>query len=148
MPKDATAPPRAHRRHNPLHEEILENTPGVLRKVSRSKRKERSSKPDEYVDAGLSRKILQIAREQQDELVDEAAVTMRGSFMGVTGSVRWENDGEEDDDSEGDYEDEDFGEDEIVEEVVSFFFFSLSFFRFFFSPPNSLLLLFNIPGQR
>ncbi|KAL0638945.1 snoRNA-binding rRNA-processing protein [Maublancomyces gigas] len=120
MPKDGAAVPRAHRRHNPLHEEILENTPGTLRQVSRSKRKERSSKPDEYVDAGLSRKILQIAREQQDELVDEAAVAMRGGFMGVAGSVRWGNDGgegEEDDDSEGDYEDEDFGEDEIVEEV-------------------------------
>lgn len=122
MPKDA---PRAHRRHNPLHEEILENTPGTLRKVSRSKRKERSSKPDEYVDAGLSRKILQIAREQQDELVDEAAVAMTGGFMGAAGSVRWGGGGgegeeeEEDDDSEGDYEDEDFGADEIVEEVVS-----------------------------
>lgn len=113
MPKDGT---RAHRRHNPLHEEILENTPGTLRKVSRSKRKERASKPDEYVDAGLSKKILQIAREQQDELVDEAAA-LGGDFMG---SVRWEEHGEdEDEDSGGDYEDEDFGEDEIIEEVVS-----------------------------
>lgn len=111
MPKDSARP---HRRHNPLHEEILENTPGNLRKVSRSKRKERASKPDEYVDASLSKKILQIAREQQDELVDEAA--LRPDFMG---SVRWEErDEDEDEDSEGDYEDADFGEDEIIEEVV------------------------------
>lgn len=109
MPKDSARP---HRRHNPLHEEILENTPGNLRKVSRSKRKERASKPDEYVDASLSKKILQIAREQQDELVDEAA--LRPDFMG---SVRWEE-RYEDEDSEGDYEDADFGEDEIIEEVV------------------------------
>lgn len=111
MPKDGT---RAHRRHNPLHEEILENTPGTLRKVSRSKRKERASKPDEYVDAELSKKILQIAREQQDELVDEAAA-LGGGFMG---SVRWEEHSE-DEDSGGDYEDEGFGEDEIIEELVS-----------------------------
>lgn len=120
MPKDASAAPRAHRRHNPLHEEILENTPGNLRKVSRSKRKERSSKPDEYVDAGLSKKILQIAREQQDELIDKAAAA-GGDFIGVAGSVRWEVEGDdedEDEDSGGDYEDDDFGQDEIIEEVV------------------------------
>lgn len=117
MPKDA----RSQRRHNPLHEEILENTSGNLRRASRSKRKERSSKPEEYVDASMSRKILQIAREQQDELVDEAAVgaAMRGDFMGAgAGQMRFEE--EEEGESEGEYEDGGFGEDEIVEEVVGF----------------------------
>lgn len=132
MPKDsaAVAGPRAHRRHNPLHEELLEHAPGNPRKTAHSKRKERSSsssKSADYVDAGMSKKILQIAREQQDELVDEAAVALRGDFMGVVGSVRWENENRHDDDdedddddshedSEGEYEDADFGE--IVEEVV------------------------------
>lgn len=118
MPKDIASGPRQHRRHNPLHEEILENAPGSLRKVSRAKRRERQSKPDEYVDSGMSKKILQIAREQQDELEDEAAISaaMRGDFMGAAARMRFEDEDEED--SEGEYEDADFGDEEIIEEVV------------------------------
>lgn len=118
MPKESTSGPRPHRRHNPLHEELLEDSPGNLRKVSRAKRKERQSKPEEYVDSSMSKKILQIAREQQDELQDEAAVSaaMKGNFMGAAAQMRFDQDAEED--SEGEYEDADFGEEEIVEEVV------------------------------
>ncbi|KAH8148971.1 uncharacterized protein LAJ45_06946 [Morchella importuna] len=117
MPKESTSGPRPHRRHNPLHEELLEDAPGNLRKVSRAKRKERQSKPEEYVDSSMSKKILQIAREQQDELQDEAAVSaaMNGNFMGAAAQMRFDQDAEED--SEGEYEDADFGEEEIVEEV-------------------------------
>lgn len=118
MPKESTSGPRPHRRHNPLHEELLEDVSGNLRKVSRAKRKERQSKPEEYVDSNLSKKILQIAREQQDELQDEAAASaaMQGNFMGVAAQMRFDQE-EEEVDSEREYEDADFGEEEIVEEV-------------------------------
>lgn len=125
MPKAVSADARQQRRHNPLHEELIESSDnGHLRKVARTKRKEKQDRPEDYVDSGLSKRILQLAKEQQDEIEEEreAAATVgqlpAGNgipFLGAAGHMRIEEDEESD---EGDYEDYDFGEEEEeVEEV-------------------------------
>ena len=88
MPKDTmAAQSRAHRRHNRLHEELLETShvPGQLRKVSCNKRKEKQERAEEYVNSELLKRILQLAKEQQDEIAEErAAATAIGAdaFLG------------------------------------------------------------------
>jgi essential nuclear protein 1 len=124
MPKAATSDSRQQRRHNPLHEELIESSDGGhLRKVARNKRKEKQDKPEDYVDSGLSKRILQLAKEQQDEIEEEreaaAAVGQQlpgngVAFLGAAGHMRVE---EEESDDEGDYEDYEFGDEEEVEEV-------------------------------
>ena len=115
-----TAQPRAHRRHNPLHEELLETSqgPGHLRKVARNKRKEKSERPEDYVDSGLSKRILLLAKEQQDEIAEErAAATAIGADAFLGGAqMRFQ---EEEESDEGEYGDDGFEdeEDEEVEEV-------------------------------
>ncbi|KAF9301397.1 hypothetical protein BGZ91_009579, partial [Linnemannia elongata] len=65
-------------RHDPLHVQLMgpsENDPLPQGKQPRAKaaRNERKNKPDaNYVDAKLSRKILSIAQQQQDEINKEA----------------------------------------------------------------------------
>lgn len=71
MPKEVA--PRQGRRHNPLHDDLVENDSGNLRKIARSKRKEKHEKLESYVGSGLSKRILKIARDQQDELHEEEA---------------------------------------------------------------------------
>ncbi|KAF8252902.1 Bystin-domain-containing protein [Wilcoxina mikolae CBS 423.85] len=116
-PADAAA--RQQRRHNPLHEELIENgSGGNLRKVARTKRKERQERSEEYVDSGLSKRILHLAKEQQDEIEEENQANRSQArdlgFMGAAGQMRFEEDPESD---EGDYEDVEFGDEEEVEEV-------------------------------
>ncbi|KAF9581057.1 snoRNA-binding rRNA-processing protein [Lunasporangiospora selenospora] len=66
--------PGGKQRHDPLHVQLMaggENDPLPLGKKPRAKtaRNERKNRPDtDYVDAKLSRKILSIAQEQQDEV--------------------------------------------------------------------------------
>lgn len=119
MPK-ATSAPREQRRHNPLHEELLEHGDGGhLRKVSRTKRRERQERGEEYVDSGMSQKILQLAKEQQDELQAEetASSALRGQniFAGVAGQMRFEESDPETD--EGEWEEYDADDDGVVEEL-------------------------------
>ena len=126
MPKDTMAPqPRAHRRHNPLHEELLETShgPGQLRKVARNKRKEKQERAEEYVDSGLSKRILQLAKEQQDEIAEErAAATAIGAdaFLGRTGvaPTRFQVRQEEEESDEGEFEDDVFEDYDVDEEGV------------------------------
>lgn len=120
MPKEPVA-----RRHAPLHEDILPtDRDGAARKVQRVKRKERSERGEDFVDSGLSRKILQIAREQQDEIeeAEASAATANGTrFFSPMSSLRsptsttqtWE-DVSDDDEFEG----EGFGDGEYIEEMV------------------------------
>ncbi|KAI5854412.1 Bystin-domain-containing protein [Tricharina praecox] len=126
MPKDTMlAQPRAHRRHNPLHEELLETShgPGHLRKVARIKRKEKQDRPEDYVDSGLSKRILLLAKEQQDEISEEraaAAAVGVGAFIGGGGAqMRIQVQEEEEDSDEGEFDDDDGFEDEEeeVEEI-------------------------------
>lgn len=76
MPK-LKADPKVKTRHDPLHVELCEQN-GILRTQAKSKksRSQRTRDDEEeeqpgYVDAGLSRKILQIAKEQQEEIANE-----------------------------------------------------------------------------
>lgn len=145
MPKDSSTSTRAFvRRHNPvpLPEELLAHD-SVRAKPTRTKRRshtqdgsdnEKRDAGGSYVDAGLSRKILRMAREQQGEIEVEDK----------SGSVKWRTNGlvspggsssgnlngfsmtrvsaeEYGDDSEEEYDGDTFGEDEYeaMEEVVS-----------------------------
>ncbi|KAF9908264.1 snoRNA-binding rRNA-processing protein [Linnemannia zychae] len=79
MGKDQFGRPAAKaQRHDPLHVQLMgpsENDPLPQGKQPRAKtaRNERKNKPDaNYVDAKLSRKILSIAQQQQDEINKEA----------------------------------------------------------------------------
>lgn len=120
MPKDSSAAAaRQQRRHNPLHEELIESGDGGhLRKVARNKRKEKQNQPEAFVDSNLSKRILHLAKEQQDEILMETeatgpAATTNINFGGSAGQMRFEEDPESD---EGEYED--YGDDEEeVEEI-------------------------------
>jgi essential nuclear protein 1 len=70
------------------------------------------------VGSELSKRILKIARDQQDELNDEEAVKVagQGEFFGISGQMRIADAEEESDEAEVD--EVDFGENDIVEEVV------------------------------
>lgn len=127
MPK-ASTPSRsaaATRRHNPLGEEIL--SAGHLRTKSSKpgKRKSRSEEEgedkDRFVDARTSRKILEIGQELADE--DEAE---RKIVIGEKGEIsnpafdfesRFEDDEVHSDDGEKP-DDDQWGDEEEVEEVV------------------------------
>src|SRR5690606_11472659 len=157
MPKDtsSSSSARAARRHNPLplHEELLAHD-SVRVKTSRSKRQQKGSVAaaddddddkdghpngkSNVVSKGLSRKILQIAKEQQDEVELEQHIgasaagaaaskarpgSGRGAMNGptvtrftkvrvVTGGVNDSDDSGADDDEEDDEDDDDeLGED-------------------------------------
>ncbi|EXX62541.1 hypothetical protein RirG_160700 [Rhizophagus irregularis DAOM 197198w] len=57
-------------RHNPLHVQLLEDKkPGA--KHTKPRRSQEKEKDDKYVEPSLSRKILKIAKEQQEELQEE-----------------------------------------------------------------------------
>ncbi|PWW72341.1 Bystin-domain-containing protein [Tuber magnatum] len=115
MPKEVA--PRQGRRHNPLHDDLVENDGGNLRKIVRSKRKEKHEKLESYVDSGLSKRILKIARDQQDELHEEEVgkSAAQGEFFGSAAQMQLRD--EEGESDEEEYEGADFGEDDIVEEV-------------------------------
>jgi essential nuclear protein 1 len=69
----------------------------------------------------LSKRILKIARDQQDELNDEEAVAVaaRGEFFGISGQMRLAD--IEDSESEGEHDGDEFrGDDDAFEEVVHF----------------------------
>jgi hypothetical protein len=106
MPKEPT-------RRAPLHQELIDQE-GPNRKFAREKRKDRAERSEQFVDAGLSRKILQIAKEQQDELESRASpgsTDSRDLFAGLRSPAVEYNDSDADDDDE-------FGDEEYVDEEV------------------------------
>ncbi|EWC44222.1 hypothetical protein DRE_06967 [Drechslerella stenobrocha 248] len=121
MPKDVAKSPSARQaRHNPLYEDLTA-AKTVSSKPTRQKRKvskDSGNDVDGFVDPALSRKILQLAREQQDEL--DGGQAAKGPKPVVDnflvpqnqGVGDWEDESDEDD---GQYEDE-YGDD-VVEEV-------------------------------
>ncbi|KAI5794453.1 Bystin-domain-containing protein [Peziza echinospora] len=144
MPKDHAAPAngRQARRHNPLplHEELLAHD-SVRTKPSRQKRRDATDGRAQFVDAGLSKKILQIAKEQQDEIDQEASANgtasikrrSLGSSRGGSssdqnglGALRFSQIRDDDDDEDEDDDDEEYNglggdeeeEYEEVEEVI------------------------------
>lgn len=69
MGKIAVKDSKEKQRHNPLYSDIT-TSGGNLRSVPRGSAKS-SKQQDEYLDASTSRKILQLAKEQQNEIKEE-----------------------------------------------------------------------------
>ncbi|KAI5784562.1 Bystin-domain-containing protein [Geopyxis carbonaria] len=115
MPKESTSVSRQQRRHNPLHEELIESGDGGhLRKVARSKRRERQERPEDYVDSGLSQKILKLAKGQQEELREEE---LSAANLGFAARSAFKELSSDDDEFE-EYGEEDVETDEIEEIIV------------------------------
>lgn len=126
MPK-ATTPRATARRHNPLADDVL--TTGHMRTQPSKKSKRRDGQDDEagtgpgerFVDANMSRKILQMGQELAEE--DAAAGQSEGRPPSPeTGNTAFAMRGNDDEDlsdglSDGGNEDEWGDEDEDVEEV-------------------------------
>ena len=114
----------AARRHNPLAEDIT--SAGHLRTQSSKKGKGRADDNDEdgengqrYVDAKMSRKILQIGQELADE---DAAEELKNSARPESNAFEFDTRFEDEEtfsDDEGKVEDDDWVDDE-VEQVVRF----------------------------
>lgn len=112
---------KTKQRHNPLHVSLTEAEGRLKSNYKKSKRTTGEDQDDEYVDAQTSRKILQMARDQQDEIDAEervATISQRkaassrldASHYGIDGLDEDEtvgpayNSDEEDDDEGSDYE--------------------------------------------
>lgn len=104
-------------RHNPLYKDI-ESQGGNLKSAptsSRSNQKNTEKNEEHFLDAAASRRILQLAKEQQEELEDEEnAGKTRPSFLDTYRSQKDEEDEEEDEEEEY----SEFEEDEIAEEEI------------------------------
>lgn len=128
MPKATT--PRsgaAARRHNPLADDII--NAGHLRTKPSKKNKHRSRSSDDegdrehYIDAKMSRKILQIGQDLAEEEEAERRAAM-GETGGKTSSAfdfesRFEDE-EQMSDDEDKFGDDQWGDEEEVEDVVCF----------------------------
>ncbi|KAF3310708.1 snoRNA-binding rRNA-processing protein [Orbilia oligospora] len=123
MPKD-TAKSQTNRqaRHNPLYEDLTVSKT-VSSKPTREKRRAskdaRKSSDEGFVDSTLSRKILQLAKEQQDELEEEKPSQSGKSVVDNfliphQGVGEWEDESDDEDDDQ--YQDE-YGDDDVAEEV-------------------------------
>ncbi|KAF3162891.1 snoRNA-binding rRNA-processing protein [Orbilia oligospora] len=123
MPKD-TAKSQTNRqaRHNPLYEDLTVSKT-VSSKPTREKRRAskdaRKSSDEGFVDSMLSRKILQLAKEQQDELEEEkpsqnGKSVVDNFLIPHQGVGEWEDESDDEDDDQ--YQDE-YGDDDVVEEV-------------------------------
>lgn len=110
------------KRHDPLYKEITTQGGNLRTKARGKKKEEKNEDDDEYIDSASSRKILQLAKEQQEELEREELDEQRASGAFGFGS-RFEVEEEEEEEDEEDYEDiSDFGgsdeEYEIDEEEI------------------------------
>ncbi|KGQ82317.1 essential nuclear protein 1 [Candida albicans P94015] len=134
MGKITTSDTKTKQRHNPLLKDISSQG-GNLRTVPRSSsssssQKKKSSKKqrhndedDEengggegFLDASSSRKILQLAKEQQDELEQEDEIQNKPSFAQSFKNQQIDSEEEEEEEAEDEYSD--FEEEEEVEEIV------------------------------
>lgn len=134
MGKITTSDTKTKQRHNPLLKDISSQG-GNLRTVPRSSsssssQKKKSSKKqrhndedDEengggegFLDASSSRKILQLAKEQQDELEQEDEIQNKPSFAQSFKNQQIDSEEEEEEEEEDEYLD--FEEEEEVEEIV------------------------------
>lgn len=133
MGKITTSDTKTKQRHNPLLKDISSqggNLRTVPRSSSSSSQKKKSSKKqrhndedDEesgggegFLDASSSRKILQLAKEQQDELEQEDEIQNKPSFAQSFKNQQIDSEEEEEEEAEDEYSD--FEEEEEVEEIV------------------------------
>ncbi|KAK6200288.1 Bystin-domain-containing protein [Scheffersomyces amazonensis] len=123
MGKISVSESRGKPRHNPLYKDISSQG-GNLRtnprssqasKDSKSKRQQKEAEEEGYLDASTSRKILQLAKEQQEELkAEEEEEGDEGVSFGSSFPVS-QADEEEDEDESEDYSDFE-GEEEYYDE--------------------------------
>jgi essential nuclear protein 1 len=116
MGKIAVKDSKDKQRHNPLYKDIT-TSGGNLRSVARGASKSSTQEEDGYLDAATSRKILQLAKEQQEEIRDEET-KVSPSFgekfrQQMKAGANDEEDDEEDEQEYSDFEDDE----EEVEEV-------------------------------
>lgn len=111
-------------RHDPLMKD-LDSVQGNLRKVKMKKSEEYEDKEDSYVDAKASRKILQLVKEQQDEIAEEEQaeyqrdVQAAGRFKHIDYNEEEEDDDQNDNDENiSDFEPEDDYQEEEEEELI------------------------------
>lgn len=124
MGKISISDTTAKQRHNPLHRDIS-TLGGNLRtpKLGKSARSQ-STHPEEdgYLDASTSRKILQLAREQQEELEAEDGASEAGSgfataLRGQQSDSEAEESEDEDEEEYENFEEEYDYEEEVVDEA-------------------------------
>lgn len=133
MGKITTSDTKTKQRHNPLLKDISSQG-GNLRTVPRSsssssqkkklsKKQRHNDEDDEesgggegFLDASSSRKILQLAKEQQDELEQEDEIQNKPSFTQSFKNQQIDSEEEEEEEAEDEYSD--FEEEEEVEEIV------------------------------
>ncbi|EAW12112.1 snoRNA-binding rRNA-processing protein ENP1 [Aspergillus clavatus NRRL 1] len=115
----------AARRHNPLAEDLM--TAGHLRTQSTKKNKHLSQTENDgedgerYVDAKMTRKILQIGQELAEEDAAERKAAMGATDLKTSSAFDFESrfeDGESLSDDEGKFQEEQWDDEEDVEDVV------------------------------
>lgn len=121
MPKATSSRAAAARRHNPLAEDI--SSAGHLRPQTNKKGKSRSQNEEEdgeneqrFIDAKMSRKILQIGQELADE--DEAETKLAMGAGETKPNPAFEFDTRFDEEALSDDENEKFVNDEWVDDEV------------------------------
>lgn len=146
MPKATSSRSAAGRRHNPLAEDYM--TAGHLRTQSAKKSSRKSREGDEqedgerFVDAKMSRKILQIGQELADEDAEEQRATA-GAAADMTNAAfdfesRLEGDEAFSDDEK--FQDDQWDDEEEIEEVVCHW-------NLFQKSLGTLLLIYRLGGR-
>lgn len=114
MGKISVSDTKTKQRHNPLYKDIA-NISGELKVTKAKASKKQQAQEPEFLDAKTSRKILQLAKEQQEDISREENefVENKTSFLDTFKGQQLETD--ESDEEYSDYEDEEeiFDEEEI-----------------------------------
>lgn len=122
MGKISVSESRNKQRHDPLFKD-LSTQGGNLRETPRLAKQKKEQQDEGFLDATTSRKILQLAKEQQDEIEDEEeteAPSFLDSFRqrrGMDDDEEDDEDDEDDDEEYSDFEGEDYYEEEEEIEV-------------------------------
>ncbi|ONH69117.1 Essential nuclear protein 1 [Cyberlindnera fabianii] len=103
-------------RHDPLYKELTTQGGNLRTKARGKKKQEDDEDAQEYIDPTSSRKILQLAKEQQEELEREDQKELRDQGKFSFGARFVDEEEEEDEEDEENYENiSDFGSDEEYE---------------------------------
>ncbi|CAH6723515.1 essential nuclear protein 1 [[Candida] jaroonii] len=117
MGKITVSETKGKQRHNPLLKDIS-SISGDLKTTSKSKKSKKVEKEEpDFLDAKTSRKILQLAKEQQGEIEEEEGIVeeSRPSFLESFKNVESEEEDEDEDDEQySDFEEEE----ELFEEEI------------------------------
>lgn len=129
---------KTKQRHNPLLRDIT-TSDGILKEPTKQSRQSagKESNPDGYLDASTSRKILQLAKEQQEELENEEEENAPGSGKGFAETLREQGVLNEMEDEEESEEYSDFEDGAYEEEVIEVDEADQAMFESYFENQNS-----------